>query len=125
MNQRVVRPVTPINNSLFEFTYKGKGNLELLTEQTLGYELRSDRGIIIVKYETCEEELYNLIESIKAITLIGILIHDRTGQGIMKLGMQASYVGPVVKQSYSSTEFFEFHAAFKIENLTTHAIKKD
>jgi hypothetical protein len=123
--QHKQKPVTPILNNLFEFTYKGKGNNELLTETTVGYELRSDRNIIIIKYETNEEELYNLVESIKAVNIIGVLIHDRAGIGIMKMGMQAAYIGPVVKQNYNSMELFEFHAAFKIENLTTHAIKKD
>ncbi len=116
---------TPIINSLFEFTYKGKGNNDLLTESTMGYELRSDSGIIIIKYSTCEEDLYNLVESIKVVNVIGVLLHDKTGIGIMKFGMQASYIGPVVKQDYNSTELFELHAAFKIENLVTHAIKKD
>ena len=110
--QRNLRPTTPILNNLFEFTYKGKGNMELLTEQTIGYELRSERNIVIIKYATSEEDLYNLVESIKTVALIGILLHDKAGNGIMKLGMQAQYVGPVIKQNYNSMELFEFHAAF-------------
>ena len=123
--QHKQKVITPILNNLFEINYKGKGNNSLLTEETMGYELRSDRSTLIIKYETCEEELYNLIESIKGVSLIGILLHDRTGQGIMKLGMEATYIGPVTKQAYDSNSLFEFHAAFKVDKLTTVAIKKD
>jgi len=119
------KQISPILNSLFEINYKGKGNNTLLSEETVGYELRSDRNVLIINFETSEEELYNLIESIKGISLIGILLHDRIGNGIMKLGMEAQYIGPVIKQSYDSNELFEFHAAFKIDKLTTVAIKKD
>lgn len=116
------KSVTPIHNNLFELTFNGKGNNSLLEFKTTGYELLTDRQIIIVKYNTCEEEIYDLIESIKNVQSIQISLHNNIGKVIMKLSMEASYIGPVIKQSYDSYKSFEFNAVFKISNVSIKTI---
>lgn len=119
-----VNSVTPIQNNLFELTFNGKGNNSLLEFKTAGYELLTDREIIIVRYNTCEEEIYDLIESIKNVQSIEISLHNKIGKVIMKLNMEASYIGPVMKQSYDSYKSFEFNAVFKISNVSITTINK-
>lgn len=120
-----LRALTPLLNSYFEITYKGNGNNSLLTEITQSYELRADSNILIVKYYTSIEDLYNLINSIETVHHINILLHDNAGNGLLKFSFDTKSIGPVVKQSIESNDLFTYHAAFKITNLSTVAFNSN
>lgn len=116
-----IRPHSPIRNSLFEITYKGKGNNDLLAELNMGYNLKADSDILLVKYSSSEEELYNIVGSVKLVEHISILVHDATGTGLLKITADVKYKGPVIEQSFDSNDFFNFTVAYSISNLETRA----